>query len=293
MFGSMVGSYMDESFDPVRRTGAQGVFAVGGLMGVGGPFFELERRWEKLRRRPDIDIQYFKASECERGKGEFRKFVTDPDNLTQAERDKLDSISHAFIELIAKPLPFDPDPCLFIFGVGVVQEEFYKIINDDPKARTILGGSPYRVAYDFAMIQCAWAVKKVGMGDRVAFVCDEHEEHSQSAGEAYRNLKETNPNAAAHMATFSFMNDKVCEPLQAADAAVFEVRRALNLSLGQRKAQLRDQFNHLDATGAMSLISCVSKEQLLHIVATHEPGEPFRLDILMEAERDENVRLGI
>ena len=292
MFGGMVGSYMDESFDPVRRAGALGVFAVGGLMGAGGPFFELERRWEKLRNRPDINIQYFKASECERGKGEFAKFVIDSDNITPAEREKLDSISREFIEIIVKPVPFDSNPYLFIFGVGIVQGEFY-VVKSDPKARSVLGDDPYRLAYDFAMIQCAWAVKQVGHGDCVSFVCDKNEQYSALANEAYRKLKKKNPNAASHMATFSFGDDKGCEPLQAADAAVFEVRRALNLNLHQWKGHLRDQFKQLDAAGAMSLITLVTKEQLLHIVATHEPEQPFNLDVVMNEKRDENITLGI
>jgi len=44
----VIGSFMDESFD----MGRSGVFAVGGLLGRGVAFFELERRWEKLRNRP-------------------------------------------------------------------------------------------------------------------------------------------------------------------------------------------------------------------------------------------------
>jgi hypothetical protein len=76
---------MDESFDPAPS----GVFAVGGLLGRGIPIFELERRWEKLLYRPDIDIKYFKASECRYGKGQFRKFVIDPDHITDDERAKL------------------------------------------------------------------------------------------------------------------------------------------------------------------------------------------------------------
>jgi hypothetical protein len=91
-YSVMVGSYMDETFD-MRQSG---VFAVGGILGRCHPIFELERRWEKLRKRPDIDIRYFKASECEHGKGEFAKFVADPKNITPAERAKLDSISHNF-----------------------------------------------------------------------------------------------------------------------------------------------------------------------------------------------------
>jgi len=57
MLNMIIGSYMDESFDSKQS----GVFVVGGLLGQGVPFFELERRWEALRKRPDIDIQYFKA----------------------------------------------------------------------------------------------------------------------------------------------------------------------------------------------------------------------------------------
>jgi hypothetical protein len=99
----MVGSYMDESFDPTQS----GIFAVGGILGRGVAIFELERRWEQLFARQDINIAYFKASECQNGKGEFRKFVADPKSITQAERSKLDSISHEFLNLISRPVPFD------------------------------------------------------------------------------------------------------------------------------------------------------------------------------------------
>ena len=43
----------------------------------------------------------------------------------------------------------------------------------------------------------------------------------------------------------------------------------------------------------MSLITLVTKEQLLHIVATHEPEQPFNLDVVMNEKRDENITLGI
>src|SRR5579872_531542 len=98
----MISSYMDESFDP-RQTG---VFAVGGILGRGIPVFELERRWGRLRTRADIDIKYFKASECERGVGEFRKFVTDPQKITPQEREKLNCISKEFLNAIVYP-PYD------------------------------------------------------------------------------------------------------------------------------------------------------------------------------------------
>ncbi len=100
-----------------------------------------------LRKRPDIDIAYFKASECEHGRGEFAKFVADPKKITLQERHKLDSISHEFLELIVAPVAFDDRRYLCVHGVGVVQKDFYGVIKD-PKAKAILGGSPYRSAYN-------------------------------------------------------------------------------------------------------------------------------------------------
>jgi Protein of unknown function (DUF3800) len=284
----VIGSYMDESFDPNRS----GTFVVGGLLGRSIPLFELERRWESLRKRPDIEIQYFKASECERGSGQFAKFVADPTNITADERAKLDSISHEFLALIAKPVPFDSTSYICAQGVGIVQQDFYDVIKD-PKARAILGDDPYRLAYDFAMIQCAWAMKQLGDSYTVSFVCDEHEKYSPLAYEAYRNLKQTNPNAARYMTTFTTKDDKKCEPLQAADAAVFEVRRALNLSLGHWKGELRKQFSVLKDSTSMFLITHSKKDQLLHIVNTHKPGDPFNLDELMELQLGENISIQI
>ncbi len=50
---------MDESADEAKT----GVFVVGGLMARGVALVELDRKWEKLSKRPDIDIAYYKAYE--------------------------------------------------------------------------------------------------------------------------------------------------------------------------------------------------------------------------------------
>ncbi len=282
---------MDESFD-YKQTGT---FVVGGILGRGVPIFELERGWGKLLKRPDIDIAYFKASECNNGLGQFAKFVSDPKHITSKERTKLDSVSHEFLSLIANPVPYDEKHYLCVHGAGVIQEDFYDAIKDD-NARAILGKSPYRLAYDFAMINCAWAMKELGdrePGHVVSFTCDEHEQHSPLAQEAFQNLKATNPNAAQFMATFSSADEKKCVPLQAADAAVFEVRRALNLALKKWGGELRSQFSLLADASTMFLITHSNKEQLEHLVANHKPGEPFQLDSLMEMTLGENVKLEI
>lgn len=283
---AMIISYMDESADKKP----EGTFVVGGLLGRPVAFFELERRWEQLRKRSDIGIRYFKASECNLGIGQFAKFVADPRNITPDERARLDSISHEFLSLITKPVMLDNRAYICVQGVGVVQDDFYDVITD-PKARAVLGPSPYRLAYDFALIQCAWAMKQLGEAYWVSFVCDEDEEHSPFAIEAYNNLKETNPVAAAYMGSFVSDDDKKCEQLQAADAAAYEVRRALNLSLKKWEGELRKQFNRMADTRAVAIITHTTREQLLHIVNNHKPGEPFKLDTLMEMHQAEDIRI--
>jgi Protein of unknown function (DUF3800) len=286
-------SYMDESSDEPRT----GVFVVGGLLMRGVPSFELERKWEKLRKRPDIDISYFKASECKNGRGQFAKFVAIPGSPTAAEHQRLDSISREFLSLIPK------EEHIVVHGVGVVQAEFYEV-TQEANARAILGDNPYRLAYDFAMIQCAWAMKQleqemikdranVAFGssfrEYVSFVCDEHEQSSRLANEAFHNLKLTNPNAAEYMGTFESADDKRVEVLQAADAVVFEIRRVLNFALGSYSA-LRAQFRDLADPGKVFLITHTTKDQLMHIVAHNKPGDPFKLDDIMEQQITENVR---
>jgi Protein of unknown function (DUF3800) len=287
-------SYMDESFDASGR----GVFVVGGLIARGVPLFELERKWKKLRKRLDIDISYFKAAECKNGRGEFATFVAVPGSPSPVEHERLDSISLEFLSLIPK------EENILVHGVGIVQRDFYDVIQDTD-ARAILGANPYRLAYDFAMIQCAWAMKQmeenvkaekdnVAFGGQwrecVSFICDKHEEHSRMAIEVFHTLKHTNPKAAQFMGTFESTDDKHVEVLQAADAVAFEIRRVLNMQFGSNSV-LRKQFRALTDPGKVFLIAYTTKEQLLHIVAHHKAGEPFNLDVLMDQQLPtENIK---
>lgn len=236
-----------------------GAYVVGGLLGRAGAILELERRWEQLRKRPDISIEHFKASECERGSGQFARLVATSRHPTAAERENLNAISHRFLSLITNPVPFDSTHYFCIQGVGVLQKDFYDLINGDKKARGILGESPYRLAYDFAMVQCAWAMKELSSESKhgeqyeVSFICDEHKRYGVLAQEGYQCLKANNPEAAKYMGSFEMRDEKKLDPLQAADASAFEVRRALNISLKQCPGALRKQFNLLtDAKGDVS-----------------------------------------
>jgi hypothetical protein len=287
---AMIACYLDESVDPKK----EGIFAVGGMIGRGRPFFELERRWEALRKQPEVGIEYFKASECQSGKKQFRKFVVDPDNITADERTRLDNMWDQFLEIMLG----DTHEAAIVFGIGVVQEDFYEVIKD-PKAHAVLGDSPYWFAYQSAMIEAAFAMKTINTGDCVAFVCDEDEEHSPIAHDVYREVKRKNPNAARYMGTFSTASDHMCEPLQAADAAIYEVRRGLHVSLGRWRESLkwghttRWQFKKLGDAHRLWMIQYADKNFLQEVVRENMPGEPLNLDHFLTQEFPEDVKVGI
>lgn len=275
----LIGSYLDESFD----TRKSGVYVVGGIMAQSIPIFELDRRWEALRKRPDIDIEYFKASECERGSGQFAKFCKIPEKPTPEERVELDSISHEFLDLIVHAVLWhEHKHHVVVHGIGVVQADFYDVIKD-PKAKAVLGPSPFRLAYDLAMVQCAWAMKQMGEGWGASFICDADQEHAQAVLPDYLKLKQKNPKAAEYMFSFTAEDEKKCEPLQAADAGVYEVRRALNISLNHWQGPLRKQFKALsNPSGVLFLIKHTTRKQLVYIANHNNPGEAFYLDDIME-----------
>lgn len=276
-------AYMDESIDKKRV----GLFSVGGLIGQGVALFELERKWEKLLRRPDIDIEYYKASECEIGTGQFRKFVKTDRQATPEEKIVLNEISCEFIELITQEF-------LVGHGISVIQDDFFEVIKDS-HSKQILGDTPYKLGYDLAMIQCAWIMKDLEKKLRaktqpwnkvsrpyVSFVCDEHEIHSPLANDAYLKLKHGNPEAAQYMASYTYSDEKLLPVLQAADAVVYEIRRSARLAMGIGTGAWRKQFKILDRNNRMGLIQTANKENMQNIVKSQRPGEPLNLSDIME-----------
>jgi hypothetical protein len=286
----MFGCYLDESFD---KKGS-GFYSVGGFICRGVAAFELERNWDECLERHGLD--YYKAYECESGTKQFLKFIADPADITDAERKKLDSISHEFCHIIGFPVEYDTNNYLSLFGNGVVQSDFYEIIKDD-YARSVLGESPFRLAYDLAMVQAAWAMKQ--FCDRycegqvpahcVSYVCDEDEEHAEIAPISYRALREANPIAAQYMCTFSTADEKKCVPVQVADAVVYEIRKVLKFHKRDWETKLRAQFGIFADARIMFYVGHTEREQLDWIVANHKPGEPFKVDELMKMEMKENV----
>jgi hypothetical protein len=288
-----MGAYLDESVDPKRQGG---VFAVGGILGRGIATFELDRKWERLLQRKDIDIEYFKASECELGTGQFRKFVKEDRHPTPEEYKRLQAISHEFISLFTNER-------VIAFGIGVIQPDFYEVIQDT-YAHSILGDDPFQLAYDLAIAQCAWVMQHLEKGkiaeaqpwqkvssEYISILRDEHQRYAPLSQPRYLNLKGKNPKVAKYLGTHSIGDDKKIFTLQAADAAIYEVRRALHIALKQKREPLRGQFKIFRDSNKMAIIQTATKQNLLNTVKLHKPGESFDLTDIMETEFNENVRI--
>jgi hypothetical protein len=282
-------TYLDESFDMKFA----GLFAVGGLIGQGPALFELDRKWEKLCKH--YGIGYFKASECERGKGEFEKYVKTAGNPAPEEKKVLSAISEKFIELILAEQVVG-------HGITVNQSDFYDVIKD-PVAKAILTDSPYRLAYDLAMIQCAWMMKALQkdlsetspFGTRVkrphvSFVCDEHEKHSPLANVAYLELKRSNPEAEQYMASYSYADEKLFPVLQAADAIVYTVRRSSKAAKGLWAGDYPPEFKLLAQGHRMGLIQQAEKTNFENIIKLQKPGQPYDLSDIMEQVFNEDIK---
>lgn len=287
---TVIGASLDESFDK----GHYGVYAVGGLVGRGEPLFNLDRKWEALLQHPDIEIEYFKASECESGKGQFAKFVKEEGKPTPKEREHLQEISREFISLIVNEK-------ITAQGIGVLNRDFYEVIAD-PYARSVLGDDPFPVAYDLAMVQCAWMLKQVEKAhmeeaefgartqrEYISFVRDEHPRYQSLAQERYLKLKESTPEAGKYFGSHTTADDKTTCVLQAADATVFEIRRVLHIAHKQRREPIRGQFQIF--RGRMAIIQSCIKQNLLNTVKLHKPGDSFNLSDIMETEFTEDVRI--
>jgi hypothetical protein len=267
-----------------------GFYAVGGFITGGIAALELERSWDKLLKRHRL--AYFKASECEMGKRQFAKFVSNHKAITPQERAKLDSISHEFCGLINRPMEHDDRGFLCAFGIGVPQKDFYQLIKDS-KARSILGKDPYRLAYDLAMVQCAWTMKEFCKRNPnkhcVSYICDANEEHATEGPAAYLKLKKRNPKAAKYMCAFGMDDEKKCPPLQAADAVVYEIRKVLKFSHKDWETKLRKQFGMMADKKSIFYVGHTRREQLEWIVNNHKPGDTFKLDELMKLRLKENI----
>jgi len=216
----------DESYDENQK-----VFAVGGYLGRNEDWLELEPNIQQFLDKHNL--RYFKASECEFGRGEFLQLRDNPNEpnlpLTPAEKTRLKATKTEFVSIT--------NSCN-IWGIGatVLLEHFKSVLLEKPQASPVLSEHPYFLCFQAVIAEVAAQVNEVNhklnfprgsRAEMVAFVFDENGEPSGKAKEIYDGFQLKNPDSSECMGSLSYASDLKFVLLQAADNFAYETMKGL------------------------------------------------------------------
>jgi Protein of unknown function (DUF3800) len=214
-------AYFDESDE-------KPVFSLAGYSAALDTWLHLDWRWQELLEH--WNLEYFKASECENGLGQFAKYRDDPNDLRselkRKERERLKEIKTQFIDAIC-----DHHDDLQGYGTAVAVEDFARIISEDKLARQLFMDKPYYVAAQLCLVDAAMSARDANTrrpGDaqiEVRPVFDSHEEYSGIVKVMFDKFAKKNPRSAEILLPPTYDDDRCCSPLQVADTLAYEIRK--------------------------------------------------------------------
>jgi hypothetical protein len=228
----LIAAYFDESFDGSRKK----VFVAGGFLGRNSSWFHLEHRWNQLLQK--YELPYYRAVDCEHGRGAFEKFRTHhTGHLLLEDRQKLSLIRLEFIDAILAGKDIAG------FAVGIDLRAFADVCDSESKLQAF-GGTPFYYGYHLAMLSAAREVNRF-YGGMIAFVGDRHEEYSGLMLRTHDNLKNANPELRHTLGRVMFEDKKQYIGLQVADLFIYEVKRSLEVRLDQSGHGEREEMARL------------------------------------------------
>jgi hypothetical protein len=231
---TMIGAYLDESTDEKAQT----VFTLAAYMSMTEEWlYKFGPQWEYRLRK--YNLEYFRASECENGSGQFAQFRSHPFPAPLALEDKLQlkQIKTDFVDLLIS------QPYLWGFGVNVLVKDLQAVVQANPLAREILSDQPYLIGYQVLLSRIGLDVKKFNDAQRpgfrrhmIAFVFDQPKKTRALA--QYERFQIANPESSTWMASLDFADDRKLYQLQAADNLAYEIRKdCLNDLAGRQRPE--------------------------------------------------------
>jgi hypothetical protein len=222
----MLSAYLDESADKQKKV----VLCVGGIVAA-DPFLQgIQDSWKK--RLELENVPYFRYSDCKGLHGSFFHFrkrhgASGYDRAEKLMRDLEDILlSTSWIG----------------FGMGVIIQEYKKVISEFPGLSTIYLEDPNESAYGQMMYEIARAVRKNAPGHQVAYLVDESSDYPKIAG-AFRATKINHPIVGRTMTTVSPLNDKVVPSLQMADLVLGKIRESFARWMSDRTHTLNEDWS--------------------------------------------------
>ncbi len=164
---------------------------------------------------PEINLSYFRATDCASVSGPFLKFRANPERICDEDYQKVFAIRDRFLESIRKG---DLIGC----AISVLVEDYNEVMATHQMAKKYFDQDPLFAAYQMIMVETARKVSEQIPDAVVAYVYDENDKKSKAEA-VYADLKEKNPSYAKYMGSLTHMDDRRTPALQAADLMASEL----------------------------------------------------------------------
>jgi hypothetical protein len=215
------GAYFDESNEKPS-------FSVAGYSAAYDTWLHLDWEWRDLLKK--WNLEYFKASECENGKGQFLQYRDDPSDkrspLSPKERERLKEIKTQFTDAICKH-----HDDLQGYGAVVAVEDFARLVSENSTARELLTDDPYYICFQLCLVGAAMPAREANarrQGNdkiRVKPIFDSHQEYSGMSKSLFDKFAKKNPKSAQVLLPPDYESDTETSALQVADTLAYEVRK--------------------------------------------------------------------
>jgi hypothetical protein len=260
--------YFDESTD--EDTHGQ-CYVVAGFMANNHSTAILELRWSTLLTK--YNLQYFKASELNAGKGQFQQYRDDPDQLkfkpfSQREKDKFAEIKKAFTDAIMGVRGLSG------IGAALILPDYERLRQEYPIARTALP-CPYFLCANCVLmatgLEICRANKKRSREDEITIrpAFDSHEEYGGRMKHGFDFFCQKNPISSQFIRPPHYEDDTRYLTLQAADDLAFEIRKLATTG------NMRIPLDRLDKSDALLKVYKLDYESL-KVIADNQ-GHDFDL----------------
>ena len=261
----MIVCYLDESSDSQGKD----LLTVAGFMQHGVNWFHLAWLWNRILKRPEINIPYFRASDCLNVSGVFSKFRSSPAVPSPEDRARCSEIRSALLEAIKE---------CFLVGssISVVLPDYHDVYQNNPDAKRCFNRDPFFTALQQEMIITALGVRELYPNEVVAFVYDERKELSNKIERVYSELKEKNPVWEKHLGSLSHADDKLSPALQAADLLGSEARMHAQQFLAGSIADGIQAFQQLTANLNFWYSGILDRRSMLAMIQENVPVDSSR-----------------
>jgi hypothetical protein len=250
-FAAVFYSYFDESWDQHQEK----ILVFGGMIGRYEQWAKIEWRWKALLNEYGID--YYRASEAEFARGEFKKepYRTGENPSTPEQRALLARAREDFFQIITKGMVSG-------LAIGIPIKYFYEVL-DTPEKLAKFDNTPYYLCGHISMLRIMKAVKsreELNSKELVAFIFDTQKEFEKEMGNVHSRLQTKECEFNSQVGTLTYADKRRFIPLQVADTLAYECRKYLERKFIDASVKPRLELQRLMDEGKIFEITLCEQE---------------------------------